>query len=87
MKVGLLGAGFMGHMHAFCYARMPDVQLALISDVSLESAIDIATHYGGRATTDSTEPFISPDIDFVDICLPSMCCVKSQSHSLWKTLT
>jgi len=71
MKVGLLGAGFMGHMHAFCYARMPDVQLALISDVSLESAIDIATHYGGRATTDSTEPFISPDIDFVDICLPS----------------
>ena len=40
IRVGLLGCGFMGNMHAACYAALADlgVKLTAVSDQALDAA-------------------------------------------------
>ena len=46
IRVGLLGCGFMGNMHAACYAALADlgVKLTAVSDQALDAAQALADY-------------------------------------------
>lgn len=79
IKIGLVGAGFMGRTHATAYRNVPFVfgdevipELEIVSDVSEEAAKALAKRYGFRRwTTDWHEVCTDPDIDMVDITTPN----------------
>jgi len=70
LRIGLIGAGFMGNMHAACYAQIKGVKLAAVTDLVREKAEKIANSYGCRVFDDA-EQLIGSDVDIVDICLPT----------------
>ncbi|MCD6317808.1 Gfo/Idh/MocA family oxidoreductase [Candidatus Aerophobetes bacterium] len=42
VKVGIVGAGFMGGMHAECYNNLPNAKLLAIADTDLTKAENLA---------------------------------------------
>ena len=48
LKIGILGAGFIGGIHAAAFARLPDVQIVGISSRSAEKAAVLAAKYGAE---------------------------------------
>jgi len=71
VKVGLVGAGFMGHMHANCYSNCPNAQLVAVADVRKENAKEIAKAHGAKAFKSASTLFRNEGIDLIDICLPT----------------
>jgi len=73
VKIGLVGAGFMGSTHASCYRLIEEAKLAAVADVRTELAERIAKEHGGRHfhTLDDMLNDIGDEIDAVDICLPT----------------
>lgn len=71
MKIGVLGAGFMGSTHARAFAKMSDVQVAVVSSRSLDKANRLAKEVGARATTNDWEIIEDPSLDAVSITLPT----------------
>ncbi len=71
MKIGILGAGFMGSTHARAFAKMPDVQVAVVSSRSLDKASRLAQEVGARATANDWEIVEDPSLDAVSITLPT----------------
>ena len=57
LKVGLLGAGRIGHVHATNIAGHAQSQLVAVSDVHAASAEKLAVMYGAKAT--STEAILN----------------------------
>ena len=53
LKVGILGAGFMGGTHAAAFAGLPDVQIVGISSRSAEKAAALAAKYGAEPFADA----------------------------------
>ena len=70
LKVGLIGCGFMGTMHANCYKNLEGVTLAAVADLRREKAEGLACAdtviYG-----DGKELIEKADVDVIDICLPT----------------
>lgn len=71
IKVGLIGAGFMGEMHANCHVAAKGGKLVAVSDVRKEHAEKLATMAKAAAYTDAEKMLAEADIDMVDICLPT----------------
>ncbi|MGE4549271.1 MAG: Gfo/Idh/MocA family protein [Intestinibacillus sp.] len=79
IRIGLIGAGFMGRTHATAYRNVPFVfgddavpELAVISDVNEDAAKAMAQRYGfERWTTDWHEVCADPTIDLIDITTPN----------------
>lgn len=71
IRVGLIGCGFMGEMHANCYKNIPGVELVAFADVRSERAEALAV--GTRATlySDGKELIADAEVDVIDICLPT----------------
>ncbi len=69
VKVGIIGAGFMGKMHSQVYKVLPDAELIAISDINKENAKEILPE--GKIYTDYKELLKDKEIDIVDICLPT----------------
>jgi myo-inositol 2-dehydrogenase / D-chiro-inositol 1-dehydrogenase len=67
MKVGLLGAGFIGRVHAASVFLSPHGELARVFDVRRESAQEVAGRYGAAVATDPKEIIEASDIDAVVI--------------------
>ena len=64
LKVGLLGAGRIGHVHAKAIAGHSGSTLAAVADVNTEAAAKLASQYG--AAVRSTEEILAdPSIDAV----------------------
>ena len=42
LKVGLIGCGFMGAMHANCYRNIEGVQIVAVADIRKEKAQELA---------------------------------------------
>ena len=57
IRVGLLGTGRIGSLHAETIASHPDSSLHAVSDINSDSATKLATQYG--AIVKSTEDVIS----------------------------
>lgn len=70
LKIGLIGAGVMGRTHRAAYKKLSNVQLTVICDIDLEKAQKLAD--GEIAVVQNYEEVLNdPNIDVVDICLPT----------------
>jgi len=72
IKVGLIGCGFMGGMHAACYAALEElgVKVVAVADVRPEFAQKLAGE-GVAIYSTGMELIEKADVDTVDICLPT----------------
>lgn len=70
IKVGLIGAGTMGRVHSAAYGRLANAQLTTICDLRPEKAQKLAGP-GVKVVTDYREILEDPEIDVVDVCLPT----------------
>ena len=70
IKTAVVGAGFMGKMHAACYENLPNAQLVGIVDEDVEKAKETADTYGAKVYP-SLEGLLSEPVDIVDICVPT----------------
>lgn len=70
MRVGIIGAGRMGHTHARELAQL-GVQIAAACDTDADRAEAMAQQYGGRAYTVDTAMLDDCKLDAVYICTPT----------------
>jgi predicted dehydrogenase len=70
VRIGVLGAGFMGSTHARALAAIPDVEIAGIYGQSEKRAKPLAEEMGTSWTTDLERLIDDPSVDAIDICLP-----------------
>lgn len=66
-RFALIGAGFIGTVHAQNLAEHPDVHLVLVHDIDLGRATALATRYGATPTTDLAAVFDPAVVDAVFI--------------------
>ncbi len=71
LKVGLIGCGFMGQMHANCYKNIEGVTLAAVADIRNEKAVALAEGTDAVIYGDGMELIANADVDVIDICLPT----------------
>jgi predicted dehydrogenase len=74
VRVGLIGSGFAARLHAEAYRHVPGVNLELraVASVRPERAAAFAAEFHvGRAVADPSVILDDPEIDAVDLCLPS----------------
>lgn len=70
-KVGIIGAGFMGSMHANVYNMLPDVKMVGIADTRGEKAKSLASKFKAIPYYDPGQLIAKQDIGVIDICLPT----------------
>ena len=72
IRVGLIGCGFMGGMHAACYGALASlgVKVTAVADVRPEFAAKLAGEDTAIYAT-GMELIEKADVDVVDICLPT----------------
>ena len=72
INVAILGAGFMGGAHAANYKALGDrIRVKTVCSRTLEKAARVAETVGAEATTNLEATIGDPEIDAVDICLPT----------------
>ncbi|MBE7031008.1 MAG: Gfo/Idh/MocA family oxidoreductase [Ruminococcaceae bacterium] len=71
LKVGLIGCGFMGAMHANCYKNIEGVELVALADIRPEKAQELAAGTNALLYGDGHELIEKADVDIIDICLPT----------------
>jgi predicted dehydrogenase len=72
ITVAVLGAGFMGSAHTANYKALDSrVRVKAIVSRSLERAARLAETVGAEATTDLDAVLRDPEVDAVDVCLPT----------------
>lgn len=71
-RVAVIGAGFMGSMHASIFANEPRAQLVAIVDRDVSRATVVAKELGAgtKAYSSHTELLASEELDLVSICTP-----------------
>jgi predicted dehydrogenase len=74
LKVGIVGSGWMGHVHARAWrSNAPRAEVVAVADVSPQRAAHLAAECGDREVTiyaDLKTMLAETDLDAVDICLP-----------------
>src|SRR5829696_56372 len=71
MRVGLVGAGFMGGVHLNAYAAIPEVEVVGVADARTEAAVAGAKMVGARPYASFEDLVAAEDVELVDICLPT----------------
>ena len=71
LKVGIIGAGFMGKLHAACYPYVKGAKLVEVADADLDRAQEIAKIHNAYATQDPDEVIADTEVDIVDVCIPT----------------
>jgi predicted dehydrogenase len=71
VKVGLVGCGFMGAMHANVYSVLEGASLVGVWDVKPERAAEFVGKWGGTAYESYGAMLSDPSVDAVDVCLPT----------------
>jgi len=71
VRFALVGAGFIGGVHAKELAGLDEAELVAVVDTDLATAQALAGAYGAAATTDLTAVLQRDDVDAVSICTPS----------------
>ena len=71
LKVGLIGCGFMGSMHANCYKNIPGVEIAAVADLRSDKARDAAAGTSATVYADGKDLLAEAEVDIIDICLPT----------------
>jgi len=72
VRVGIIGCGVMGKMHANCYRALPEMaQVVGVVDVRREEAAAVAQLTGARVYDTAEDLLADRSIDAVDICVPT----------------
>ena len=71
LKVGLIGCGFMGSMHANCYNNIEGAKVVAVADLRPEKAEELAKISGAEIFETGKELIEKADVDVIDICLPT----------------
>ena len=71
LKVGLIGCGFMGSMHANCYNNIEGVTVTAVADLRRDKAEELAKLSGAEIYETGKELIAKADVDVIDICLPT----------------
>lgn len=71
IKIGILGAGYMGHTHARAYKEIKDTEVVGIADINSDKAARLAKMYNAKSYSDPDKLIYREDVDVVDICLPT----------------
>jgi len=69
LRIGVVGAGYLGKFHAEKYARMPGVLLAGVADIDGAAAAQVAQRNATRAFSDHRELF--GRVDAVSVVVPT----------------
>ena len=71
LKIGLIGCGFMGTMHADCYKNMEGVTLAAVADLRRDKAEAVAEGTDAAIYADGRDLIATAEVDVIDVCLPT----------------
>ncbi len=71
IKVGLIGCGFMGTMHANCYKNIVGVEIVAIADIRKEKAEELAKGTNAVIYGDGKDLILNAKVDVIDVCLPT----------------
>ncbi len=73
IRVGLIGAGFMGGMHSACYQALADeeVLIVAVADLIEDKAKTVAEKFGADIYSTGMELIEEAQVDVIDICLPT----------------
>jgi len=82
VRVGLIGAGRIGQVHAASIAENHDVEFTYIADVFVDGAQKLADRYGTKVTSDPQELIDADDVDAVIVCSPTSTHVDLISASI-----
>ena len=69
LRVGVIGVGYLGRLHARIYATLPDIKLVGVADVNAGTAQEVAAQHGCAAYTDAQE--LLDKVDAVSIVVPT----------------
>lgn len=69
LRIGLVGLGFIGEVHARTIAENPQAELAGVSDLNTELRDRFSKQYGCKAYGSYEEMLADPTIDAVDLCV------------------
>lgn len=70
LRMGMIGVGFMGELHAKVIKEIPNAELVAVADINENTAKRVADTYGCDAYTDYNELLARDDIDAVTIVVP-----------------
>lgn len=82
IRVGLIGAGRIGQVHAASIAENHDVEFTYIADVFVDGAQKLADRYGTAVTADPLELINADNVDAVVVCSPTSTHVDLISASI-----
>jgi myo-inositol 2-dehydrogenase/D-chiro-inositol 1-dehydrogenase len=69
IKIGIIGAGRIGKLHAENLIRLPEVEIKAISDIYTENVVDWAKALGIQSVTNDYQVILNdPEIEAVFIC-------------------
>ena len=73
IKVGIIGCGFMGGMHAACYQALEElgVKVTAVADVRSDFGKKLADQCGAELYSAGMDLIDKADVDVVDVCLPT----------------
>lgn len=70
-KGAIVGAGFMGKIHAKGYKNIKEVELVAVVDSNKDKAAEFSKEFGCNFSLE-LESILSSDIDFIDVCVPTL---------------
>lgn len=70
-RIGVIGAGTMGGVHSDAYGRIEGARVAVVCDLLPDRAENLARKHGCRFTNSWKEVFNDPEIDILDLCVPT----------------
>ncbi len=71
LRIGIIGAGFIGLQHAQAYALQSAAQLACVADADAKTAAFAGERFGVPCYCDPAEMLDAESLDAVDICVPT----------------
>jgi len=71
IKIGIIGGGSMGKMHANCYRTLQNVKVIGVSDIRQDKAKELANLTGARVFSNADELINNKEIDAISIFLPT----------------
>jgi len=71
LRIGILGAGWTGNVHAHAYAQMADVEIAGVVGRREPKVQELASSLGVPGLTDPWQLLDDDTVDAIDVCYPT----------------
>ncbi len=71
LRIGIIGAGGIGGVHANCYKSIPNAKVVAVADIIPERSKKLAGIFGADAYDNAEDIIKRKDVDVVDVCVPT----------------